>query len=391
MAVMRRMAAAPPGLRPGRNRWALPLVLIVLSILHLSAPRLSAQDSPASFDDVMRQATAAREQNDVPAATELYRRAVELKPDWPDGWWFLGMLHYGAGEYTAARDALTHFIDLTPKAGPALAVRGLCEFELGNYPQSLLDIRNGLALGAANKARNESVLRFHEALLLTLSGDFEGALREYASFVRAGVTAPDMLLGIGLAGLRIPILPKDLRTDQHELALAAGSAASHMMAGDTEKGRQEFNVLFERFPTATNLHYLYGYLLFAEDPDEATEEFKRELAIAPSNAAAHVMFAWGLLLRNDYSGALPYAEKAIAEAPSSPSAQLAIGRALVETGDLTGGLEHLDAALKLDPDNVEIHLAMVRAYSKAGRTEDARRERLLSLEMTKNEAPVARP
>lgn len=365
------------------------LVLLVLSV-QLAVPT-SAQDLTNSFDDIVRRATAAREQNDVPSAIELYDRAVEQKPDWPDGWWFLGMLHYGAGEYTAARDALTHYIELTPKAGPAFAVRGLCEFELGDYPQSLVDIRNGLALGAANQARNESVLRYREALLLTLSGDFEGALREYVPFARAGVTAPEMLIGMGLAGLRIPILPKDLRTDQRDLILAAGSAASHMMAGDEEKGRQEFQVLFERFPAAANVHYLYGYLLFAEDPDEATEQFKRELEIASSNAAAHVMLAWGLLLRNDYSGALPYAEKAIAEAPASPSAQLAIGRALIETGDLNGGLEHLDAALKLDPDNIEIHLAMVRAYSKAGRKEEARRERLLSLDMTKNEAPVARP
>jgi tetratricopeptide (TPR) repeat protein len=200
-----------------------------------------------------------------------------------------------------------------------------------------------------------------------------------------------MLIGMGLAGLRIPILPKDLRADQRDLVLASGSAASHMMAGDAEKGRQDFQVLFEHFPATTNVHYLYGYLLFAGDPDEATEQFRRELEIAPANAAAHVMLAWGLLLRNDYSGALPYAEKAVAEAPTSPSAQLAIGRALVETGDLDSGLEHLDAALKLDPDNIEIHLAMVRAYSKSGRKEDAKRERLLSLNMTKNEAPVARP
>jgi tetratricopeptide (TPR) repeat protein len=380
------------GSRLGRNGSGLPLACLVILILSVQVPlRVFAQDSRDKFDNVARQATAAREQNDVPSAIELYDRAVEQKPDWPDGWWFLGMLHYGAGEYTAARDALTHYIDLTPKAGPAVAVRGLCEFELGDYPQSLVDIRNGLALGAANQARNESVLRYREALLLTLSGDFEGALREYVPFAHAGVTPPEMLIGMGLAGLRIPILPKDLRADQRDLVLASGSAASHMMAGDAEKGRQDFQVLFEHFPATTNVHYLYGYLLFAGDPDEATEQFRRELEIAPANAAAHVMLAWGLLLRNDYSGALPYAEKAVAEAPTSPSAQLAIGRALVETGDLDSGLEHLDAALKLDPDNIEIHLAMVRAYSKSGRKEDAKRERLLSLNMTKNEAPVARP
>ncbi len=81
-------------------------------------------------------------------------------------------MQYGTGAYPAAQDALTHFIALSPDSGPALALRGLCEFETADFQQSLRDIQHGLALGAANKSRNEEILRLHEALLLTLERRF---------------------------------------------------------------------------------------------------------------------------------------------------------------------------------------------------------------------------
>jgi len=244
----------------------------------------------------------------------------------------LGVLQYGTGAYPQARDALTHYIELTPTAGPAFAVRGLCEFEIGEYPESLRDIERGLSLGAANQSRNESTLRYHRALLLTLEGDFESALRDYAFVAKDGVTDPQMILGIGLAGLRTQKLPKDVPAGQRDLFFVAGDAAFRFMAGDDEKGQQEFQDLFHRFPTAANAHYFLGYLLFPKDKDRAVIEFGRELEGTPSNAAAQTMVGWDLLLRNDPAGALPYAEKAAAAAPASPSAQLVLGRALVETG-----------------------------------------------------------
>src|SRR5580698_5217844 len=68
-----------------------------------------SQENQASFDEIAAQARAAREQGDIQQAMELYRQAVHLNAKWPDGWWFLGSLHYAADEYTAAREALTHF------------------------------------------------------------------------------------------------------------------------------------------------------------------------------------------------------------------------------------------------------------------------------------------
>jgi tetratricopeptide (TPR) repeat protein len=351
-----------------------------------------AQANPASFDDVVSKATAAREKNDIPRAIELYGQAVRLNPQWPDGWWFLGFVQYGTGDYAAARDALTHYIELNPNAGPALALRGLCEFETGEYPQSLKDIQRGLSFGAANQPRNEKILRYHEALLLTRTGRFEEALRSYALFAHDEAPAPELLLGTGLAGLRTPLLPQDVAAGRQDLFLAAGSASFRFMAGDVAGAQRAFQDLLQRFPKAPNAHYLYGYFLFASDPDQALAEFKRELEVAPSNAAAHVMLAWYSLMRNNSSEALPYAKLAVSEAPSMASAQLVLGRSLTETADLPSGIEHLEKALQLEPDNLEAHLALAKAYSKSGRKDDAQRERRQSLQLTQGGATqVARP
>jgi len=362
---------------------------LVVFLLSVGA---AAQANPVGFDDLVLKADAAREQNDPAQAIELYRQAVALKPEWPDGWWFLGLLQYGTDSYPEARDALTHYIALTPNAGPAFALRGLCEFETGDYAPSLNDIERGLSLGAANQPRNEKILRYHEALLLTRSGYFEIALQKFAFFAGGKVPNPEFLVGIGLAGLRTPLLPKELRADKQDLYMAVGSAAFHFLSGDEKTAQQEFQDVLQRYPTAANVHYLYGYLQFPRDADAGIAEFKRELDITPASAPVHAMLAWGALIQNKSAEALPYAERAVAEDPALPTGQLVLGRALLETGDVTGGIEHLQKELQLEPNNLEAHLALVKAYSKSGRKEDARRERLLCLEIARGEdAPVARP
>lgn len=345
---------------------------------------VTAQTNPPGFDSAVRDATAARERDDVPRAIALYSEALRLKPEWPDGWWFLGSLQYEAEAYAAGRDALTHYIELVPDGGPAWALRGLCEFETAEYAKSLTDLQRGLSLGAARQSSDENFLRFHEALLLTRSGNFERALQEYAPLARRTVPNPELLIGIGLAGLRTPLLPRELRADKRDLFMAAGHAAFLFLSGDETGAQREFQDLFRRFPTATNAHYLYGYLLFPTDADEAITEFRRELEIAPSNAAVEQMLAWDSLLRNEFPEALAYAEKALAEEPSLTIARLVQGRALVETGRLKDGLALLEKESQLEPDNLEIHFALAKAYSKSGRKEDARRERLLCFQIEKS-------
>jgi tetratricopeptide (TPR) repeat protein len=352
---------------------------VVLTLLVLVVGLARAQDRPQTFDEVVANAAAARDQGDLPHAIGLYQQAVELNPKWPDGWWYLGSLQYGTNAYASAAEALTQYIALTPGAGPALALRGLCEFEEGKYPESLQDLQEGISHGAANQPRNAGIILYHEALLLTKTGRFEEALGPFTLMVKHGTINDDVISGIGLAGMRIPTFPKDLDPSQAEMVSMVGRAASDVMGGNLPQAHDAFQQIFQRFPTTPNLHYLYGYLLFTIDPDQAIAQFQDELTVSPASGITHGMLAWAYGLRGDYVASLPNAQKAVAEDPSLPMAQLVLGRALVETGDVAAGLPHLQTVLASDPQNLEAHLALAKAYSKLGKTDDARRERLQCL------------
>lgn len=364
--------------------------ILALVVVSCSIPAW-AQTSTSSFEELSSRATAARERNDLSQAVQLYRQALQLNPKWQEGWWFLGSLSYDSDQYAQGRDALRHFVELNATAAPGWGLLGLCEFETGEYTRALADIQRSLSLGGSHEAQMDQVLRYHEALLLTRTGDFDKALQKYAGFVRAGAMNASLFPAIGLAALRTPLLPTDIPAAQQDLFLTAGKAASYTMAGDLKNAEESYRDLLARFPNAANVHYIYGCFLLASDPARAMEELRLELQTTPSNAAAGSILAWMLFRDREFKTALPYAQKAAEQAPGFPMAQLMLGRLLVETGAVERGLEHLKTAEKMDPDDVEVHLALATAYSRIGRTQEARHERQISLNATKEPSPVAQP
>ena len=366
------------------------ILLLILAVIATSY--IFAQNLPATFDELAAQAAAARDVDDAPRAIELYEQALQLNPKWQDGWWSLGLLQYESRAYGAATGALTRVLELDPKAAQAQALRGLCEFETGNYQQSLADIQKGIAVGAANDARREQILHYHEAMLLTRLGRFQEAFKAYAPFAEHGVSSPELLIAIGLTTLHMSILPKDAPAGQQEMLMAAGDAAYNFMKGDQSAARDAFNAFFQRYPAVPNAHMSYATLLTSFGPDAAMPQFMKELEVAPDNSTALIMLAWSLVMQDHSDEALPYAKRAVDKDPEQAAAQLVLGRALADTGDVASGIEHLQHGLKLEPDNLEIHIALARAYSKSGRADDALRERALCLQMTRsNAAQLAHP
>jgi tetratricopeptide (TPR) repeat protein len=374
------------GLR--RSRFHPPAVFILLTALALPS-LLAAQAAQPDIGQLAAQAADARNRGDSARALDLYTQALRINPSWSDGWWYIGQIHYAANDYAEAVDAFTHFLNLEPNAAPATALRGLCEFELGDYEPSLRDVRRALDLGAADDARNAQILRYHEGLLLTRLSRFEEALGAFAWFARQRISSDDIYIAIGLAMLRVPLLPGDASPSQREEAADAGHAAFLLMSADAPGAADAFRQFFAQYPTAPGVHYAYGYLLYPTDQDAAIAEFQREIAVNPGGSIAHTMLAWALLMENEPAAALPEARKAAAAEPALPLAQLSLGRALLETGDVKSATPVLESALALDPRNLEVHIALARAYSEAGREDDARRERLTCLRMTDSSAKTA--
>jgi tetratricopeptide (TPR) repeat protein len=374
-----RVQRAPTALRAS----ALALLLM------LAFPGYS-QDT---FDTIAAKAAAARDANDLITAARLYKQAVAMRPDWAEGWWFLGSLAYDSDQYAVGQDAFTHLVKLDDKAA-GWSLLGLCEFETRAYAPSLDHIQHALAMGDAVPKEMLPALRFHEAELLAKSGLFDQALQKYIWFAHRGNPNPALYSAIGLAALRTPMLAREIPADQQELFSIAGMTAFHWMATDFAEADAGFHALLSRYPSAPNVHYLYGSYLLPSRPDQAMTEFMRELQLNPASADALAMVALEYLQHDDLKAALSYASRSVASKPveassAPPLAHYVYGLILTRTGDLQKGVEHLEEAEKLDPANLEYHIVLAGAYSKLGRSKDSRRERLLTISMAREEEPSA--
>jgi tetratricopeptide (TPR) repeat protein len=343
----------------------------------------TAQAAPPQFDELAARAAAARDQQNLPLAIQLYTQAEQIKPDWQEGWWYLGVLQYSSNQFPGAIDAFNHLLELVPTAVPAMALRGLCEFETGAYDDSLRDLEQAVAHGALNQPHNEEIIRYHLAQLLAHAGRFQEALDQYRFFAEHHADAPDLMVGIALAGMRVSTFPKDVSPEARNLYQAIGNAGYIFLSGDNEQADNLFAQLFVRYPSTPNLHYFYGFLLFPHDPGLAIDQFHNELAVNPTNEIANAMLALTLVIAGRFTEALEPAQRAYTNAPDMEMAQLALGRSLAETGDMKRGMELLNQVVEHDPTNLEAHLGLVSIYSRSGNREEAQRERKVCRDLAK--------
>jgi tetratricopeptide (TPR) repeat protein len=357
-----------------------------LARLFVSATALIATSAARAdtFEELAAQAAAARTANDIPKALDLYHQAVAVKPDWSEGWWFLGTLAYDSDQYKTGARAFSEFVRLDDKVAMGWGFLGLCEFETGEHEHSLEHIRRALKIGTAIEPSIDQVLRFHEVLLLTKLGLFDQATPRLQPFARRGVKNQMLLSAVGLTALRRALLPNEVPPSDQPLIAAAGQAAYFWMAGDSTKTDPAFKALLDTYPKAPGVHYLYAsYLLSYRPVEEALGEFKRELEVNPHSADARATVALLMVRANALSAALPIARQAAQDGPTCPIAQYAYGLILASDGNLPDAIVRLETAERLDPANIEYHMGLAGVYSKAGRNDDARRERQTSIALAK--------
>lgn len=329
-----------------------------------------------SFNSLVSKAAAAREADQTDQAIRLYREVVRAKPDFVEAWWYLGMLDYEADQYSDGRAAFQHVTGLKPEMALGWAMLGLCEFEIKQYESALVHLKRADQLGIPREQDFYAVAKYHLALLLTRSGEFEVATGVIADFARQGKVGPDFTEAMGLAALRKPLLPSELPPLERELVMDVGramcdTAARHATALDTD-----IALLLKKYPSTPQIHFLVGTMLLANDPDRALEEWKKELTVSPGHPQALVSIAGEYVKRRDYKAALPYAEQSVKVSPDYFAARAVLGEALAQGGlDLNRGIHELEIAARLAPWQAQVRFELASAYAKAGRREDAARQR----------------
>jgi tetratricopeptide (TPR) repeat protein len=337
------------------------------------APAAAARPD-ATFDAAVKLGDEAREANRLDEAIGHYGKALNLRPKWVDGWWYVGAIFYEKDRYAEARDALRNVVALDPKRGPAWGLLGLCEFQTREFERAGNSMLRGRALGFGGNRELESVVRYHAALLYIRFEAFEIAYDILTEFVRAGNESPKVVEAFGLAILRMPFLPAEIPSGKREQLIVAGRAGFNMAARRMEQARAAFDELLARHPAEPNVHYAFGVYLLGQDADAALKEFRRELEISPDHFPSMVQMAFEHLKRDEYDEALPLAEKAVQLSPKMFPARNVLGRVLLELGQVDRAIRELEEGARLAPNSPEMHYALGRAYRRAGREADAKRE-----------------
>ena len=267
------------------QRRHLPTLGTVLVLACLAGPSLvprstCAQAPQTDFASVAKAAATARDARDTNAAIENYRRAVEIRPDWQEGWFYLGTLEYDANRYADAIPAFQKLVELAPTIGPAWNFLGLCEFETKDYANSLIHLEKGQELGAGDDPEVARVSRYHLALLLNRNAEFERSTAMLISAFSEGQFPAQAKLALGLALLNAPVLPDELNPSQDALVHAAGEIAALLARGDSAKALEAFPHLLIEYPNTPYLHGAYAKALAAAGKnDEARAQQELERAV----------------------------------------------------------------------------------------------------------------
>jgi tetratricopeptide (TPR) repeat protein len=350
----------------------------------------AAQVAGGGFDDLSSRAAAAQDVHPEEAAA-LYRKALAIRPDWAEGWLYMGASLYQLGRFAESRDALRKGVALVPQKGTPWAFLGLAEYELGNYKEALSDILKGESIGLADKPAFVTAVHYHAALIYLRVSDFARALEQLRPLAKTGNETPEVIVALGLSALAMNTLPADLPAARRPLVELAGRAAGAFVAERADQSGPLFEQLVTQFPGQPGVHYMYGVFLTGNEPTAAEEEFRKELRIVPRHVLARVQLALLLIKRGETKESVELAGEAVRLEPKDALCQATLGRALLDADQTSQAIAALENAVKLAPGSAKAHFYLAQAYSRAGRDADARKEKAEFSRLRAEQEPVLIP
>jgi len=342
-----------------------------------AAPWLRAQTpDKAQFEDVARRAQEALDSRPE-EAIQLYKQAVALRPDWPEGWLYMGGALYQMGRYAEATDALRKGIGLAPVFANGWALLGLSESQLDDQDQALADIRKGEDLGLGGNIPFETAVRVRAAQLLILSSAFDEALAQLQPLSKYPDNPPPVEEAMGLCALASPDDMGQLPPLRRGVVDLAGKAAWSFATQHPDRAAAGYRQLLTQYPTEPGVHYADGLFLMETDITAALAEFQKEVQNNPKHWPAMLAIASIQIRQGTPEKAIESLHAAMQAVPTKYRwlCHLNLGRANLDANNATTAISELESAVRQMPSSANAHFFLAEAYREAGRQADAEREK----------------
>lgn len=359
--------------QPLLRKFAVLLMLTICAGMEAFGQNASQND----FENIARAAATARDAGRTAEAIADYQKAVALRPNWGEGWWYLGTLLYDSDQPVQAIPAFRKVVQLQPGFVDGWDFLGLCEFGAKEYEQALKSLEKGHSLGAPDDPQLANVAAYHLALLRNRAGRFSEARELLAKSFVSGAPSSQLAQAFGLSLLHIPLLPTEVETSKDALVQSVGQLGIRTARGDAEKAAEEYPTLIAQYPDAPYLHEAYAHALKAAGREAAANEQMRleakDGAKGPaSNEKALVLAYYGNEAVRGAAGAKVGGTKSTSKAagPSFDSL-VAEASAAQRANHPEEAAQKLKQALTLHPDWADGNWQLAKIYFSGGRFEEA--------------------
>jgi len=340
------------------------------------SPPKKAPVSEAEFQKLKVQAEAARDTDQTAEAIALYSRLVALRPDWAEGWWHVGALHYDRDEFEAGVTAFRKFVVLQPDNGQGWGMLGLCEYGARKYAEALQHLTRARTVGLGGNDDLARVVRFHQALLFIRGEQYEAARGILHGFAVEARESPQVLEAFGRAALRMAQPPDASDPDQQSMILRVGKAAFLEAERKGDDALRLYAGLAEEFVGKPNVAYAYASALAGQGfGAEAVRYFEQELKLNPSHVPAMLQLSLELISLTRSDEALTYAKQAVQLEPDNPIPYYLQGRILLARNEPQVAVGLLEKAKSLAPRFAQPRYLLAQAYQRTGKPDAARREK----------------
>lgn len=308
--AFRKALAADP--RDLRSRKALVLSLLTLGRDDEAGPELDPIRAEAPESGVVHVALGqfAAHAGDAAAAIEEFRRATAVDPREAEGWYRLGLTLGQSHQFTEARRALDHALELEPGNADILTARGFCDLDSGRTAEAIPWLRQAVSVSPGHPEANRYL---GEALYLQPGppAQMEEARACLRRAVRSAPDFSDAWFWLARAALRLGATDEAIRSLQQVLNQKPDNEAALQLLGQTclrTGKRQEGERLLARFRKAAEF-------------DVAMISLQKRAVAEPARADLRLRMARLLAGRGQWAAAAGQYEQAVRLDPRDETAR----------------------------------------------------------------------
>ena len=305
---------------------------------------------------------------------DLERRATDALAR---GYLNLGIMHAQAQRFTRAAELFERAANVAPDFPQVQYSLGVAYFNAQQHTKAVGPLERALAADPANADMHRML-----ALALLSSEQYERAASLLAADPRRE-SDPSLMYAYGVALIR-----SDRAADAEavferllashgatpELRVVLGQA--HAQQGDYEGAIAELQGALKLKPDVAEANATLGLIYLKQGKlAEARAALQAELQVNPANPAnpanvqAKHTLATVLDLEGEQQEAVTLLRSVLLARPDFADARYLLGKILLSRGEADEAAEQLEAAARLAPEDANIHFQLAQAYRKQGRTD----------------------